>query len=295
MYKPMLGNSKLHFIFLATFLLFGCGGGNGNNDKQNNVNAMKLSDLHNINSGLSACINELAEESDTPLDEITRVSCGNNIAFDRLEGIEFLTNLEVIYIEENGLYGDIDIPCEKIQNLIELNLSAGKGITGINVSECYNLQKLVAQGNDINKVDLSSNENLQYIDFSYNDLGTLELPAGSEMYELHISNTSFDISNIERKDLISFLKVSHNHLTSIDLTSFTNLVSFDASHNDLTEIDTTNNPLLQEVDIDSNNIEDVVFSNNPQLKTISIKYNPLSTAAIDYLDSLSSSGIIVSR
>lgn len=82
---------------------------------------------------------------------------------------------------------------------------------------------------------------------------------------LGFSNIS-DATGIEAFINVTLLNLSHNHLTSINLSNFPDLTSLDVRSNLLTELDVSNNP----------NLTTVAFFSNPDLTYINLKNGNLA-------------------
>lgn len=85
-----------------------------------------------------------------------------------------------------------------------------------------------------------------------------------------------DLTGIEAFAALESLNVDYNDLTSLDISSNTNLKILDAAENDLIEMDFTSNTALEEVELRSNKIADLVL-NNPNLKKLRVSKNHLTT------------------
>ncbi|MCK8523806.1 DUF5011 domain-containing protein [Aquimarina sp. D1M17] len=97
--------------------------------------------------------------------------------------------------------------------------------------------------------------------------------------DLDISSLDIsDLTGIEAFAALESLNVDYNDLTSLDLSSNTNLRILDAAENDLTELDLSVIPALEEVELRSNNISTLTV-NNPNLKKLRASKNPYT-----YLD-----------
>ncbi|WP_299108841.1 T9SS type A sorting domain-containing protein [uncultured Tenacibaculum sp.] len=85
-----------------------------------------------------------------------------------------------------------------------------------------------------------------------------------------------DLTGIEAFAALESLNVDYNDLTSLDISSNTNLKILDAAENDLIAMNFTSNTALEEVELRSNKIADLVL-NNPNLKKLRVSKNHLTT------------------
>ncbi|CAL2080476.1 T9SS type A sorting domain-containing protein [Tenacibaculum sp. 190524A05c] len=87
-----------------------------------------------------------------------------------------------------------------------------------------------------------------------------------------------DLTGIEAFTALEVLNLDYNDLTSLDLSSNSNLRILDVAENDLTELDLSVIPTLEEIQLRSNKISNLILD-NPNLKILKASKNPYT-----YLD-----------
>jgi Leucine-rich repeat (LRR) protein len=103
--------------------------------------------------------------------------------------------------------------------------------------------------------------------------------------------TSLDVRNLNISDLtgiedfvaLEALYCSDNNLTTVNVSTLTNLQTFWALANNLTSIDLTNNPAITDIRIEQNNLTSIDLSNQTNLVILQIDRNELT--AIDVSNS----------
>lgn len=87
-----------------------------------------------------------------------------------------------------------------------------------------------------------------------------------------------DLTGIEAFAALEVLNLDYNDLTTLDLSSNSNLRILDVAENDLTELDLSVIPTLEEIQLRSNKISNLILD-NPNLKILRASKNPYT-----YLD-----------
>ena len=198
-----------------------------------------------------ACVLEAAGKderivlTDEELSSINTLDCTAKGITD-VTGLEKLTGLTKLVLDENNYSGEIDFSNNK--NLVELSLNKNK-ITKINLSGNLSLETLIVSANStLTELDVSNNTNLKYLYASSCGLDNDELLLGN-------------ISGLKS------LNLYQNNLSSIDLSNNKGLVDLNLSLNDLDEkdIDFKNFPILKRIYASGNIFKNVDLSNNPEL------------------------------
>lgn len=86
----------------------------------------------------------------------------------------------------------------------------------------------------------------------------------------------YDLTGIEGFTALDTLDCSNNHLTTLDISSNTNLTHLRCGFNSLTSLDLTNNPNLTKLFCYYNNLSEIIFHNNNSLIEIQASVNQLS-------------------
>ncbi len=86
-----------------------------------------------------------------------------------------------------------------------------------------------------------------------------------------------DLTGIEAFSALESLNCGYNDLTSLDLSTNTNLKVLHAEENDFTSLDFSGYTSLEEIELRSNSLTSLLVDNNPNLKILKTGKNALST------------------
>ena len=161
-------------------------------------------------------------------------------------------------VDKNGIvkiYGDA--------SLVDYFDGEGAYIEWIDFGDCTNLEIIDLQHNQLQRLDLSKYTKLSAIYLTDNPF-TPETP-------LVIGSNHPNLMILE-VDIIDYMD------PDFDITTFPNLMSFDAYHNmSLTHLDPTKCPLLQRISVDLCPISSLDVSKNPELRVLNIEDSRISS------------------
>ena len=186
---------------------------------------------------------ELLSLYDIEKDLLNKIEVLNlsNKDIKELNGIEYLTNLKELNLENNQLK---KVNLRYNEELITLNLS----------------------NNNLDKINLNFNKLLEYVNLSKNNLTKFDTLPISKVKQLDLSNNNLsDIKLTNMKDIIS-LRLKNNKLKDINLKNNLLLEELDISFNNIKELSYFSN--LTSLDIEKTDIEDVIV--NKELKRVNI-------------------------
>ncbi len=223
-------------------------------------------------------------------------------SISNLTGIEYFTNLNILYCRNNQLtslnlspntnlkvlnciYNQItNLDLISCTNLLFLNCNYNQ-LVNLNLSSNNLLEYLFCENNQINTLDLITNNNLKYlscktnsinnlqvlspnltyIDCNYNQLVSLNVSSCSSLNELRCSYNLLTnlITNIS---VLEKIECTNNNLLSLDLTQNNNLKSLDCGSNDLVTINLLQNHLLTYLSIQNNFLNSIDVSQNQLLE-----------------------------
>lgn len=163
-----------------------------------------------------------------------------DVSIKSIKGIEYLTNLEGLTIE-NGNLKNVDLNDNKSLTEVVLNNS---NIETIDVSEIKNLRVLTLRNNNISQIDVSNNLKLQSLNIEYNNLENIDV------------SKNLDLRRLD---------VDFNHLKSIDVSNNLELAELEIAINNIKNINLENNKKLIELTLDYYLKKEVDVKNYPQL------------------------------
>ena len=145
-------------------------------------------------------------------------------AITTLKGIEYFTNLEVLYCSKN--------------NIKELD-----------VSKNTNLRSLYCSDNNLEKLDVSKNINLQFLSCGDNNLTFLDLSNNPKIDELECANCKISDLVLSDDSSLLFVNINKNNISSLDeIKKAKNIQFIICRDNPITEIDLSGMELLYNID-----------------------------------------------
>lgn len=179
-------------------------------------------------------------------------------------GLEAFTNITSIRAGFNGALTSIDISQNRAITKLEIENS---GLSFLDVTKNTKLTVITAYGNDITAIDLSQNTRLRDLWISGNQLTSLDLSQNDALRTVRIWDNNIssftpslsagysELSYGENPFAASFdftpyastlftLNVSNSGMTSLDVSSMTQLRSLFADNNNLTTLNANNGTIL---------------------------------------------------
>ena len=220
-----------------------------------------------------------------------------------LTGINFFTNLEVLYCAENQLTS-LDI--SNLTNLRRLNFSNNlltsfdaSGLTNLqylnssfnqltllDVSNLINLRELNCSDNRLTVLDVSSLINLEILDVGFNQLTVLDVSNLINLQRLSVwfnGLTSLDVSNL--KNLVS-LNCMYNQLTSLDVSGLTNLMWLHSQRNQLISLNLSGLKNLRGLHCCNNQLTSLDVSDLINLRNLWCEHNQFTSFDVSNLTNL---------
>lgn len=164
-------------------------------------------------------------------------------------------------------------------------------LTGLNVSNCENLEMLSCYGNGLSVLDLTKNSKLYYIDCGHNVLSELDLtqnPAliymdcqdnrlkslditkNEELLYLY-AQTNFEMGNIDfshNKKIREILAYGSTNMTSLDVSNNLDLMRLSVDQTGLSTLDLSKNTELLILNIGLTKITSIDLSKNTKLREL---------------------------
>lgn len=198
-----------------------------------------------------------------------------------LKGIEYLTQLSDLYVQDNDI-ASVDLS----KNLNLYNLYIGEnGLTSIDVSAITGLGALSVADNELSTIDVSNNPNLYSLDVSNNHLDTIDLDNNLGLSSLSISENYIQYIDVSKlTELTSLVCRRMNHrdyggkgegLEELDVSANTKLIQLDCADNDLSELDLSNNKELLYLFCQQNDFTHLDLSLNTKLDSLNFSQNLL--------------------
>ena len=207
--------------------------------------------IEEYNNENNASFPYTANLTDEQLGSIKSVSCTNkNVS--SVNGIQYLTNLEILYVSNNQL-------------------------TNIDVSNNTKLEKLFVDYNQLTSLDIGNNANLKSLMVSNNQLTNLNVKNNEKLEYLYANNNNLKELDVSNNAILRYLYAYVNKLTSLDVSNNVNLESLYVDENKLTSLDVSNNANLKSLWISNNQLANLDVSNNANLKSLDVSRNQLTS------------------
>ncbi len=117
--------------------------------------------------------------------------------------------------------------------------------------------------------------NIICIDRNINDASGLDF--FPNLKSLYISHNNISSINLSTAPNLTSLSVGSNLLLTLDVSALPDLNSLSAANNELSTIDLSNNTALSILDVGSNNLASINLSANPELSSLYLSFNNLTT------------------
>ena len=194
-----------------------------------------------------SCVEAFDTDGDGVLDAeevaaVTEIDCSRR-GIANLEGIEYFTDLEVLYCVGNSL-----TTLDMSGNLALKTLyCANNKIASLDISQNSSLENLWCQKNELTSLDVSGCPSLGDFECQNNLLTEIDVSQNPELWLFACFDnqlTSLDVSNNPN---LAYLFCHKNSLTSLDVSKNEELDSINCSNNRLTSLDLSHNPMIMQV------------------------------------------------
>ncbi|EAK8471756.1 LPXTG cell wall anchor domain-containing protein [Listeria monocytogenes] len=187
-------------------------------------------------------------------------------------GIEFLTGVEVLNLEDNQLKS-IDV--SKNLNLKELTCS-NNPLANLDVSKNLALEELTCENNELTQLDVSQNTALEYLYCPRNQLTKLDVSKNSALRYLACDVNQLTNLDVSKNPALTNLGCTKNQLTDLDVSQNPNLSTLVCSDNQLTNLDVSQNQSLAYLACDNNKLKNIDIDQNLALIELSCENNQLT-------------------
>lgn len=155
-------------------------------------------------------------------------------------------------------------------------------LTGLNVSNCENLEMLSCYGNGLSVLDLTKNSKLYYIDCGHNVLPELDLTQNSALLYVDCQDNRLKSLDITKNEELLYLYAQTNfEMGNIDFShnkKIREIAAYGAAN--MTNIDVSNNLGLQRLSVDQTGLSTIDVSKNTELLILSIGLTKITTVDV---------------
>ncbi|MCD2210556.1 lmo0331 family class 1 internalin [Listeria monocytogenes] len=227
----------------------------------------------NLAKEVAETMNKNADESVTveELAKVTKLDARSQ-GIEDSTGIEYLTGLEVLNLEDNQLKS-IDV--SKNLNLKELTCS-NNPLANLDVSKNLALEELTCENNELTQLDVSQNTALEYLYCPRNQLTKLDVSKNSALRYLACDVNQLTNLDVSKNPALTNLGCTKNQLTDLDVSQNPNLSTLVCSDNQLTNLDVSQNQALENLACDNNELKNIDIDQALSLKELSCENNQLT-------------------
>ncbi|EGJ5773431.1 TPA: LapB repeat-containing protein [Listeria monocytogenes] len=227
----------------------------------------------NLAKAVAETMNKNVDESVTveELAKITKLDARSQ-GIEDSTGIEYLTGLETLYLEDNQLKS-IDV--SKNLNLKELTCS-NNPLANLDVSKNLALEELTCENNELTQLDVSQNTALEYLYCPRNQLTKLDVSKNSALRYLACDVNQLTNLDVSKNPALTNLGCTKNQLTDLDISQNPNLSTLVCSDNQLTNLDVSQNQSLAYLTCDNNKLKKLDIDQNLALIELSCENNQLT-------------------
>ncbi|HEM0637918.1 TPA: LapB repeat-containing protein [Listeria monocytogenes] len=231
----------------------------------------------NLAKEVAETMNKNADESVTveELAKVTKLDARSQ-GIEDSTGIEYLTGLEVLNLEDNQLKS-IDV--SKNLNLKELTCS-NNPLANLDVSKNLALEELTCENNELTQLDVSQNTALEYLYCPRNQLTKLDVSKNSALRYLACDVNQLTNLDVSKNPALTNLGCTKNQLTDLDVSQNPNLSTLVCSDNQLTNLDVSQNQSLAYLTCDNNKLKNIDIDQNLALIELSCENNQLTNLAV---------------
>lgn len=152
-------------------------------------------------------------------------------------------------------------------------------LTGLNVSNCENLEVLNCNGNGLSVLDLTKNSKLYYLDCGRNVLTELDVTNNPALYYIDCQSNDLATLDISKNEGLIWLNAQLNFkLGNIDFSKnkeIRDIIVYGASN--MTTIDVSNNQYLLNLDVSQTALSTIDLSKNLNLSILNVSYTNITT------------------
>ncbi len=214
--------------------------------------------------------------------KVIDINGNNGKKYSNLTGIEYFTELEELYCNNNNL-SNLNVTnftklrilhCED-NNLAYLNLNSNtqlrelycqnNKLTSLNLEKNQILMELNCRDNKIKSLELKNNHYVKNITCQNNELAYLGLSLCSELQSLYCYNNQLKTLNLSNSRKVTYISCESNQLESLNVSFCSALAIMDCSSNKLTALDVNHNPKLTSLICHTNLLTGLSVRNNPVL------------------------------
>ena len=195
----------------------------------------------------------------------------SHLNISSLEGIQFFTNLERLYCNDNKLS---TLNVSKNTVLIQLDCELNK-LTTLDLSENMRLKFLKCFNNELTTLNVSVF--ISQLECYNNLLSSLDVSKCSALYFLKSNDNKLTSLDVSGCTALKYLYCNNNQLTALNVSDCIALTNLNCDNNQLPTLDVSKNTALTEFSCIWNQLISLDVSKNTALTILSCTYNQLTS------------------
>ena len=218
------------------------------------------------------CVTETMQMYTIDYDGIEYLYCSSK-GITSVKGIEKLTNLETLYLDDNKISSmDLSHNTNLKDLIIEKN-----NVRSLDLSANTNLEALSAQGNGMYSLKLpQSASNIKSLGLGGNDLKQFDPKKYTGLIALDLSDNGIESIDLSNNTALLVLKLANNYITNIDVSKLTKLAYLNVATNNLSKIDLSHNDKLMHLNVSDNNLKSIDLSSLTSLIGLNVTRNNIT-------------------
>lgn len=179
----------------------------------------------------------------------------------------------------DGEVSDGSVKVYGSRTLIRFLYCPNTSLTGLNVSNCENLEVLNCNGNGLSVLDLTKNSKLYFLDCGHNVLSELDVTHNPALYYIDCQDNQLKTLDVTKNEGLIWLYAQTNmELGNIDFSNnkeLRELLVYGAKN--MTTIDVSNMPYLLRLSVDMTSLSTIDVGKNPELQILNVGYTNIAT------------------
>lgn len=229
-------------------------------------------------------------------DEISKIKKFNVYFYEKkpsIKGIEFLKDLEDVFIAYNGpennkkfnLKSNTKLKSIRVfnftKNITEFDISGCKELKILEISPRYDNKSKKAS---VKKLDLSANEKLEELYIGGCKIKSIDLQNNVELKKIKIFNNKIDKLDVSKNIKLEYINCRKNPIGELNLDSNENLSSLYADECKIKKISLSNNKKIKRISLNASldkSIKELDLSNSNNIKILYCNDNNLDKILIN--------------
>lgn len=144
----------------------------------------------------------------------------DSLKIKNTKGIEYLTGLRVLLLDENDI-SSIDL--SNLSDLRQLSIERNENLKQLDVTKNKELVALGINSTGISGIDLTNNKNLEYLSATNNSITSIDVSQNTKLQSIDLQNNQLKTIDVSKNPELRRLLLNYNNLTTLDVSNNTHL------------------------------------------------------------------------